>query len=58
MAELRKVNITTVKKVYIHAVKSFVFVAYKFSRYSGVGLSTKLRTQRTMKLGKQFDIDI
>jgi len=54
MAELRKVNITTVKKVYIHAVKSFVFVGYQFSWFSWVDWSTKLRTQRTMKLGKQF----
>jgi hypothetical protein len=29
MAELRKVNITTVNKVYIHAVKLLVFVGYR-----------------------------
>jgi hypothetical protein len=36
-------------------VKSLLFVGYQFP---WVGWSTKLRIQRTMKLGKQFDIDI
>ena len=36
-------------------VKSLLFVGYQ---YSWVGRSTKLRIQQTMKLGKQFDIDI
>jgi len=36
-------------------VKSLLFVGYQFS---WVGWSTKLRFQQTMKLGKQFDIDI
>ena len=38
-----------------HTVKSLLFVGYQFS---WVGWSTKLRIQRTMKLGKQFDINI
>ena len=36
----------------------FVFVMYQFPWISWVGWSTKLRIQRTMKLGKQVDIDI
>jgi hypothetical protein len=39
-------------------VKSLLFVGYQFSWFSWVGRSTKLRIQRTMKLGKQFGIDI
>ena len=38
--------------------KSLLFVGYKFSWFSWVGWSTKLRIQRKMKLVNQFDIDI
>ena len=38
-------------------VKSLLFMGYTFSWFLRVGWSVKLRIQRTMKLGKQFDID-
>ena len=38
--------------------RSLLFVGYQFSWFSCVSWSTKLRIQQTMKLGKQFDIDI
>jgi hypothetical protein len=42
----------------IGTVKSLLFVWYQFLWFSWVGWHTKLRIQWTMKLGKQFDIDI
>ena len=41
-----------------NTVKSLLFVGYQFSWFSWVGWSKILRIQRTMKHGKQFDIDI
>jgi hypothetical protein len=44
--------------IYLYTVKSLLFVGYQFSGFSWVGWSTKLRIHQTMKLGKQFDINI
>ena len=38
-------------------MNSLLFVGYQFSWFWRVGWSTKLRIQRTMKLGNQFDTD-
>ena len=43
------------KEQVTYTVKSLLFIGYQFS---WVGWSTKLSIQRTIKLGKELDIDI